>query len=97
MNKPFPRPLNVVSLFAGIGGFELAFRKINAKTILMCEIEPTAKSVLLHRLKNTHLVNDVCEIESLPSETDIYVRDSRAKTLALLVLNREWQGHDPRL
>lgn len=71
MNKPFPRPLNVVSLFAGIGGFELAFRKINAKTILMCEIEPTAKSVLLHRLKNTPLVNDVCEIESLPSETDI--------------------------
>ena len=64
-------PLNVVSLFAGIGGFELAFRNINAKTILMCEIEKTAKKVLTTRIKNVDLIDDVCAIDALPKETDV--------------------------
>ena len=36
----------MVSLFAGIGGFELAFKRIDVNTILMCEIDEIAKHVL---------------------------------------------------
>lgn len=71
MSSITPTRLNVVSLFAGVGGFELAFRRVNAQTILMCEIEPTAKHVLSTRLKDIPLVDDVCTIKSLPPETDV--------------------------
>ena len=36
------KPRKMVSLFAGIGGFELAFRSINVETTLMCEIDDIA-------------------------------------------------------
>ena len=64
-------PFNMVSLFAGIGGFELAFQEVNIKTILMCEIDPTAQCVLRERFPNTPLVGDVCTLEALPENTDI--------------------------
>lgn len=65
------KPLKVVSLFAGIGGFELAFRKIGAETTLMCEIDEVAKHVLRSRLPGVELVSDVRDIRELPAETDI--------------------------
>lgn len=65
------KSLNVVSLFAGIGGFELAFRKIGAKTTLMCEIDAIAKHVLASRLKGIDIVDDVRNIDSLPEQTDV--------------------------
>lgn len=63
--------MNIVSLFAGIGGFELAFETINAKTTLMCEIDNPAKHVLSIHFPNTPIINDVCDIETLPKDTDI--------------------------
>lgn len=68
---PTNHNLNIVSLFAGIGGFELAFRKTNAKTILMCEIEKCAKHVLQKRLPNTPIIDDVRDIAEVPSSTDL--------------------------
>lgn len=65
------KKLNIVSLFAGVGGFERAFLKIGASTSLMCEIDPVAKHVLSVRLKKTALVDDVREIDVLPSGVDI--------------------------
>lgn len=65
------RPLKVVSLFAGIGGFELAFRKIGAETTLMCEIDEVAKHVLKSRLPGGALVSDVRDIRALPTGTDV--------------------------
>ena len=60
-----------VSLFAGIGGFELGFKKEGIETILVCEIDPIAQHVLKTNMKSTMIVSDVCELEELPENTDI--------------------------
>ena len=63
--------LKMVSLFAGIGGFELAFQKVGAKTSLMCEIDPIAKYVLSNQLHGIDIIDDVRDIERVPRGTDI--------------------------
>lgn len=65
------KPKNMVSLFAGIGGFELAFRAIGVETTLMCEIDAIAKHVLHSNLPETPIVDDVCELKAIPKGTDI--------------------------
>ena len=64
-------PQRMVSLFAGIGGFELGFKKEGIETILVCEIDPIAQHVLKTNMKSTMIVSDVCELEELPENTDI--------------------------
>jgi len=64
-------PKNMVSLFAGIGGFELAFQRIGVPTILTCEIDPIAQHILKTNLPNVPLTSDICELQELPDETDI--------------------------
>ncbi len=61
----------MVSLFAGIGGFELAFRTIGVETNLMCEIDNAAKHVLRNKIPNIPIVDDVCKLEKFPKDTDI--------------------------
>lgn len=63
--------LKIVSLFAGIGGFELAFKSVDAETILMCEIDPIAKHVLTSNIPNTPIIDDIRDIKNLPNGTDI--------------------------
>ena len=36
-------PLKMVSMFAGIGGFELGFKQAGIETIMACEIDSIAK------------------------------------------------------
>ena len=40
-DKTKSTPQKMVSLFAGIGGFELGFKKAGIETSLVCEIDPT--------------------------------------------------------
>lgn len=61
----------MVSLFAGIGGFELGFNSIGTKTILMCEIDNVAKYVLSTNLPNIPIVDDICTLKNLPPKTDL--------------------------
>ncbi len=65
------RPKKMVSLFSGIGGFELAFASIGVKTTLMCEIDPTAQHVLKSNFPAIKLCGDICELKKLPKGTDI--------------------------
>lgn len=65
------RPQKMVSLFSGIGGFELAFQTVGISTILTCEIDPVAQQVLRTNLPGIELVSDVCELETLPADADI--------------------------
>lgn len=65
------RPQNMVSLFAGIGGFELAFKAVGVNTTLMCEIDEIAKHVLTCNMPEINLIEDVRDIKTLPSNTDI--------------------------
>ena len=61
----------MVSLFAGIGGFELGFQRVGIETVLACEIDPVAQSVLSANFPNTKIISDVCELKSLPIGTDV--------------------------
>ncbi len=64
-------PRKMVSLFAGIGGFELGFRRAGIETSLICEIDPIAQHVLKTNMANVPIVSDVCELMELPADTDI--------------------------
>lgn len=64
-------PKRMVSLFAGIGGFELGFRSVGIETSLVCEIDPIAQQVLKAKLPDATLVEDVCDLEDIPADTDI--------------------------
>lgn len=64
-------PQTMVSLFAGIGGFELGFQRAGIETTLVCEIDPVAQQVLKTNMPKTKIVSDVCELEDIPANTDI--------------------------
>lgn len=59
--------MRVVSLFSGIGGFELGLARAGFDTILMCESDPLARSVLRHRLPDIPIRTDIRTIKSLPA------------------------------
>lgn len=64
-------PLKMVSLFAGIGGFELGFKQAGIETIMACEIDSIAKHVLRTNFPGILLVDDICDLNALPDDTDI--------------------------
>lgn len=51
--------LDVVSLFSGIGGIDLAFERAGTTTRLLCEADKHAASVLAHHWPNTPIYPDV--------------------------------------
>jgi DNA (cytosine-5)-methyltransferase 1 len=63
--------VNVVGLFAGIGGIELGFQKAGAATSLLVEIEKCAQGTLSQRFPEVRLHSDVKELKSLPAKTNI--------------------------
>lgn len=65
------RPKRMVSLFAGIGGFELAFKSIGVSTTMMCEIDPIAQHILQTNFPESQLVSDICELDKLPRWTNV--------------------------
>ena len=65
------RPKKMASLFAGIGGFELAFQSIDVETTLMCEIDNIAQHILKSNMPNVRLVDDICKLKNIPKGTDI--------------------------
>ena len=85
-------PKNMVSLFAGIGGFELAFRTIGVKTNLMCEIDEIAKTVLQTNIPDTPIIDDVCTISELPADTDILCAGFPCQDLSSIGAKKGMQG-----
>jgi DNA (cytosine-5)-methyltransferase 1 len=55
-----------ISLFSGIGGFEVGLAATGTSTSLMCESDPTAQAVLRDRFPNTKLVDDIVDLAELP-------------------------------
>ena len=62
--------LRVVGIFAGIGGIELGLHQAGHKSQLLCEIDPGASQVLRRRFPDVRIIEDVRDIEKLPS-TDL--------------------------
>lgn len=54
--------LTAVSLFAGIGGFDLALARAGVKVVAAVEIDPAARKVLARHFPDTVLFEDVREV-----------------------------------
>ncbi len=63
--------MNVVGLFAGIGGLEVGFARAGHRTSLLCEIDERAVAVLRARLPDVPGHADVRELPDLPADTDV--------------------------
>ena len=63
--------MNVVGLFAGIGGIELGLEAAGHRTTLVCEIDPAATRVLRERLPEIPVHADIRTLDQLPKDTDL--------------------------
>jgi DNA (cytosine-5)-methyltransferase 1 len=54
--------LTAVSLFAGVGGFDLALQRAGVRVTAAVEIDPKARAVLAHHFPDTVLFSDVQEV-----------------------------------
>ena len=63
--------MNVVGLFAGIGGIEIGLEASGHRTSLVCEIDPAARSVLRARFPNLAMHDDIRTLERLPKGTEL--------------------------
>lgn len=66
-----PAPLNVVGLFAGIGGIELGLSRAGHQAMVLCENDPSARAVLRARFPEIDLVGDVRDLRELPRGTNM--------------------------
>jgi len=53
---------NAVSLFAGVGGFDLALERNGVKVVASVEIDKKASAVLAKHFPNSQLFDDVCTV-----------------------------------
>lgn len=63
--------MNVVGVFAGIGGIELGLEAAGHRTTLVCEIDPSARAVLRERMPQIPLHDDIRTLEKLPKGTEL--------------------------
>jgi DNA (cytosine-5)-methyltransferase 1 len=75
--------MSVSGLFAGIGGFELAFSRAGIHTDLLVESDPAARSVLETRFPNTDLREDVSNLSDLPASTRIVTAGFPCQNLSM--------------
>lgn len=73
----------VSGLFAGIGGFELAFSRASIEANLLVECDPAARSVLATRFSNTELQEDVSNLNHLPASTRIVTAGFPCQNLSM--------------
>jgi DNA (cytosine-5)-methyltransferase 1 len=58
--------MRVASLFSGIGGFELGLSRAGFETVMMCENDDLARSVLHHQFPGIPVRRDIRTIKNLP-------------------------------
>jgi len=56
--------MNVVSLFAGIGGFELGLERAGMTVVAQCEISPKCRHLLRHHWPDVQQFEDVCTMRA---------------------------------
>lgn len=62
--------MKIAGLFAGVGGFELGMHRAGHRTVLLCDVLPTARAVLNERFPGVDYRDDIKKVRSLPSEVD---------------------------
>lgn len=73
----------VTGLFAGIGGFELAFSQAGFETGLLVENDPSAGAVLKARFPHIELHTDVLTLKGIPSDTTILTAGFPCQNLSM--------------
>ena len=63
--------MNVVGLFAGVGGLELGLSQAGHHTALLCEKWEPARSVLDDRFPDVPKQSDVRDLSDLPADTEV--------------------------
>jgi DNA (cytosine-5)-methyltransferase 1 len=63
--------MNVVGLFAGIGGFEVGLRETGHEAVLFCELKPEASAVLNVAFPGVPVTPDIRQLRSLPAHVDL--------------------------
>ena len=86
----------VVSLFAGIGGFELGASENGLQTVLSCEIEASAQAVLQQQFPDAELHSDVSTLSDLPAAFAI-TAGFPCQNLSLVGDNSGIQGRDTKI
>ena len=54
--------MKFISLFSGIGGFDLAFERADMECVAVCEIDKNAQSVLRRHFRKAELFDDVRKV-----------------------------------
>lgn len=62
MNAMTEKPITAVSLFAGIGGFDLALQRAGVEVVAAVEIDDAARGVIADRFPDTRLFTDVRKV-----------------------------------
>ena len=75
--------MSVTGLFAGIGGFELAFSQVGFETNLLVDIDPAARAVLEAQFPNAEIRSDVRGLSTLPSDTRIVTAGFPCQNLSM--------------
>ena len=75
--------MRVAGLFAGIGGLEKGLSSAGHETVLLCENDDQANSVLDVRFPDVERQGDVCNLESIPSGIDVLAAGFPCQNLSL--------------
>jgi DNA (cytosine-5)-methyltransferase 1 len=75
--------MSVAGLFAGVGGFELAFSQVGFETRLLVEIEPSARAVLKAQFTTADIRSDVADLDDLPAGTTIVTAGFPCQNLSM--------------
>jgi DNA (cytosine-5)-methyltransferase 1 len=75
--------MSVVGLFAGIGGFELAFERSGFNAALLVEIDPAAAAVLSKRFPDAELRSDIIDVSEIPHGTTIITAGFPCQNLSM--------------
>ncbi len=75
--------MNIVGLFAGIGGVEEGFRRAGHRIRLLAEIDAAARAVLEVHFPEAEIAGDVRSITDLPPDSDVLVAGFPCQDLSL--------------
>ena len=75
--------MQVTGLFAGIGGFESGLARAGHATILLCDNDPHATTVLKRRFPDIDHHGNIEDLKSLPSHTDVVTAGFPCQNLSM--------------